>query len=181
LYDKDTKLTRFGARDYEAETGRWTAKDPIRFNSGDTDLYGYCGEDPINYDDQLGLSDWLPVPGKNGWDYRHDNYDKPHDHYRHRGKEYDRRVYPNGDQNEDGKGGIDKDVPQDVIDTRNSKGKKNKKQCDNEETTPVPVRKLNLELNPQEQKIVATGATVTVGGIIFTYIVEYGWVIVFAF
>jgi RHS repeat-associated protein len=29
LYDPDTGLVRFGARDYDAETGRWTAKDPI--------------------------------------------------------------------------------------------------------------------------------------------------------
>jgi uncharacterized protein RhaS with RHS repeats len=29
LYDRDTGLVRFGARDYDPETGRWTAKDPI--------------------------------------------------------------------------------------------------------------------------------------------------------
>ena len=31
LYDRDTGLVRFGARDYDASTGRWTNKDPIRF------------------------------------------------------------------------------------------------------------------------------------------------------
>ena len=29
LYDHETGLVRFGARDYDAETGRWTAKDPF--------------------------------------------------------------------------------------------------------------------------------------------------------
>jgi RHS repeat-associated protein len=28
LYDQDTKLVRFGARDYNPAVGRWTAKDP---------------------------------------------------------------------------------------------------------------------------------------------------------
>ncbi|MGH9892171.1 MAG: RHS repeat domain-containing protein [bacterium] len=34
LYNRDTKLVRFGARDYDPETGRWTAKDPIWFRGG---------------------------------------------------------------------------------------------------------------------------------------------------
>jgi RHS repeat-associated protein len=34
LYDKDTGLVRFGYRDYDPDTGRWTAKDPIGFAGG---------------------------------------------------------------------------------------------------------------------------------------------------
>jgi len=55
LYDRDTKLVRFGYRDYDPETGRWTAKDPILFAGGDTDLYGYCVNDPVNFADPEGL------------------------------------------------------------------------------------------------------------------------------
>jgi len=55
LYDRDTQLVRFGARDYDAETGRWTAKDPIGFEGGDTNLYGYVVNDPVNWVDPLGL------------------------------------------------------------------------------------------------------------------------------
>lgn len=36
LYDQHTGLVRFGARDYDAETGRSTTKDPIGFDGGDT-------------------------------------------------------------------------------------------------------------------------------------------------
>jgi RHS repeat-associated protein len=54
LYDSDTGLVRFGARDYDAEIGRWTAKDPLLFDGGDTTLYGYALGDPINRRDPTG-------------------------------------------------------------------------------------------------------------------------------
>jgi RHS repeat-associated protein len=55
LYDRDTGLVRFGARDYDPKTARWTAKDPIGFAGGDTSLYNYAGGDPLNRTDPLGL------------------------------------------------------------------------------------------------------------------------------
>jgi len=55
LYDPLTGLVRFGARDYDPEVGRWTAKDPIRFAGGDGNLYGYVGGDPVNWGDPSGL------------------------------------------------------------------------------------------------------------------------------
>ncbi|MFZ5698073.1 MAG: RHS repeat-associated core domain-containing protein, partial [Pseudomonadota bacterium] len=56
LYDNDTKLTRFGARDYDAETGRWTAKDPILFDGSGTNVYAYVANDPVNFIDPEGLA-----------------------------------------------------------------------------------------------------------------------------
>ena len=56
LYDPETGLTRFGARDYDAETGRWTAKDPLLFEGGDTNLYAYALGDPVNRVDYTGRS-----------------------------------------------------------------------------------------------------------------------------
>jgi RHS repeat-associated protein len=58
LYDADTLLVRFGARDYDPETGRWTSKDPILFNGGQANLYVYVGNDPVNRADPSGLKDW---------------------------------------------------------------------------------------------------------------------------
>jgi len=54
VYDRDTRLVRFGARDYDPEVGRWTAKDPIRFGGGDANLYGYVVGDPVNALDPYG-------------------------------------------------------------------------------------------------------------------------------
>jgi RHS repeat-associated protein len=53
LYDADTGLVRFGARDYDPVTGRWVNKDPIRFDAG-SNLYVYANGDPVNYVDADG-------------------------------------------------------------------------------------------------------------------------------
>jgi RHS repeat-associated protein len=67
LYDADTKLVHFGAREYDPETGRWTSKDPIGFGGGSANVYGYASGDPVNFIDPSGLKlCWLWLPGA-GW------------------------------------------------------------------------------------------------------------------
>jgi len=61
LFDADTGLTRFVWRDYDADTGRFTALDPLREKGGDSDWYGYCVDDPVNRVDVWGLSA-IPMP-----------------------------------------------------------------------------------------------------------------------
>ncbi|MDX2166761.1 MAG: RHS repeat-associated core domain-containing protein [Deltaproteobacteria bacterium] len=64
IYDSDdsaslvpgTGLLSFGARDYQPTTGRWIQKDPIRFLSGETNLYAYVFGNPIERIDVTGLS-----------------------------------------------------------------------------------------------------------------------------
>jgi RHS repeat-associated protein len=67
LYDHETRLCRFGYRDYDTETGRWTAKDPIFFAGGDTNLYGYCVNDPVNWVDPEGLYIGQMPPAPHGY------------------------------------------------------------------------------------------------------------------
>ena len=55
IYDQDTGLMRFGARDYEAEVGRFLSKDPIGLDSGDVNLYRYAFNNPLSTTDPLGL------------------------------------------------------------------------------------------------------------------------------
>lgn len=56
IYDQHTELIRFGVRDYDAVTGRWTVKDPVRFAGEDANLYGYVLGNPLNFVDPQGKS-----------------------------------------------------------------------------------------------------------------------------
>lgn len=55
VYDPDTKLLHFGARDYDPEAGVWLQKDPVRLAGGDINVYRYVADDPINFVDPTGL------------------------------------------------------------------------------------------------------------------------------
>ena len=56
LHDRDLDFVRFGWRDYDTLTSRWTAPDPMGDAGGDSDWYGYCLDDPVNGADSLGLA-----------------------------------------------------------------------------------------------------------------------------
>ena len=62
LYDPATGLIRFGARDYDAETGQWIARDPVGFEGGQTNLYAYVDNDPLNLLDPVGLRIVMVLP-----------------------------------------------------------------------------------------------------------------------
>jgi len=64
LYDVDTGLVRFGARDYDPAIGRWTAKDPIDFAGGSVNLYEYVWNNPLR---------WIVPWGLLGVDKTHQN------------------------------------------------------------------------------------------------------------
>lgn len=72
IVDGDTGLVRFGARDYDAQIGRWTAKDPIEFMGG-SNFFAYVENDPINRIDPTGLFQWPePLAGDVRNDTDHD-------------------------------------------------------------------------------------------------------------
>jgi RHS repeat-associated protein len=63
IYDHQTKLVRFGARDYDPSIGRWVSKDPIQFEGGTTNLYEYVFNDPVNLIDPEGEIATAPAIG----------------------------------------------------------------------------------------------------------------------
>ena len=73
MYDPDTGLVRFRARDYDPVIGRWTGRDLLLFRGGDTNLYACVSNDPINFVDPFGYMqlpadpsglgpEWVPDP-----------------------------------------------------------------------------------------------------------------------
>lgn len=68
LYDPMTGLTHFGRREYLASFGRWTTKEPLRFEGG-LNAYAYAANDPVNVSDPSGLAPLrnntgVPIPYK---------------------------------------------------------------------------------------------------------------------
>lgn len=60
---------------YNAETGRWTAKDPVLFEGGDANLYGYTFSDPVNWIDIDGFGATSFDFGMNGrWGPKNGNW-----------------------------------------------------------------------------------------------------------
>ena len=55
-WDKETGLYYYRARYYDPMEGRFISKDPIGFNGGDVNLYGYVQNSPINWTDPSGLN-----------------------------------------------------------------------------------------------------------------------------
>ena len=74
IEDPVTGLVRFGLRDYEPATGRFTAKDPI-LHEGGMNLFLYAGNNPVSQRDPSGMDEGgmdgidpslltLPTPGE---------------------------------------------------------------------------------------------------------------------
>ena len=56
FYDAESQHYYFGYRYYDPRLGRWLSRDPMG-EAGGFNLYAYCGNDPVNRHDPLGLAD----------------------------------------------------------------------------------------------------------------------------
>ncbi|HSL59261.1 MAG TPA: RHS repeat-associated core domain-containing protein, partial [Acidimicrobiales bacterium] len=66
LHDATTGLVRFGVRELDPVTGRFTSRDPLRFAGGQTNLYLYADGNPFDWRDPTGTKVQVcsrPVPG----------------------------------------------------------------------------------------------------------------------
>ncbi len=61
-YDGESGHYYFLHRYYDPRLGRWLSRDPIG-EAGGFNLYAYCGNDPVNRHDPLGLSTKLNIDG----------------------------------------------------------------------------------------------------------------------
>ncbi|HZZ82235.1 MAG TPA: RHS repeat-associated core domain-containing protein, partial [Gemmataceae bacterium] len=57
-YDPETGMQYDRARYYDPGIGRFISQDPIAFSGGDTNLYRYVGNNPVNAIDPTGLTTW---------------------------------------------------------------------------------------------------------------------------
>lgn len=64
--DSETGLILATYRYYDPQEGRWINRDPIGY-AGGMNLYRYCGNNPVNYLDPLGLYSWADF----AWDINH--------------------------------------------------------------------------------------------------------------
>jgi RHS repeat-associated protein len=55
-WDMETNLYFYRARYYDPFVGKFILKDPISFEGGDINLYGYVQQNPINFTDSTGLA-----------------------------------------------------------------------------------------------------------------------------
>jgi len=53
--DSETGLSYYGFRYYNPENGRWLSKDPLG-EKGGLNLYVFCGNNPVNFVDPMGLT-----------------------------------------------------------------------------------------------------------------------------
>jgi len=65
LYDAETQLVRFGARDYASDVGRWIVRDPVRWQGG-ANKYLYVGSNPVGRRDITGFRGAAPA-GPSFW------------------------------------------------------------------------------------------------------------------
>jgi uncharacterized protein RhaS with RHS repeats len=58
-----TGQVNFKERWFDPPSGRWTSQDPLRFSTGDSNLYRYVGNNSVNLVDPSGLAPPIKVAG----------------------------------------------------------------------------------------------------------------------